>query len=809
MLDRFDSNVSMALLTEWLPIEEERSAVCQLLADDIEYANSIGSEYWRLTLHGWYVMLCVSDCHALSIERAKGVCLRVLPDCVDSDADLAGAALSDDVALKSFPDTKTVTFGSGAFLAGGSAVAEAHRRAIEVMVQKRWRNRGLGAHSPGALEAVSTVVGRDLPSPASMYDGPDAGMTESPPQHLASRRYWLFQQNAEQHGTLAEEFKSLTPSHEGVWWIKAGFDLLQPGDQVAFYQASSDLGIHALGELVSAGFVDPEDGDRKVRYRLTRQLSPYIPRQTLLSVDAPVGGRGIWNREVSAGSWEALVRLVDGHTEPIHPLPMQAAAIIAAFAGAGLHYSGEQLATFLTALQTKGFVILSGISGTGKSKIAQRLAELLPTAPPGVMDVVDAEEVVSVQPYMANHRRIAIPARLRSRYERPTSEQSVEVPIRFGGQTQDCRYWVRGGYADIITFRGTLPAWFETNFQVGDQLVIRPDVDDAGRLTALHLGRPADFAPATEAADGLALVTHLFLPVRPDWRDSKPLLGYFNPLTREYQSTEFLRFLQRAKANWDGPEADRVAFVVILDEMNLARVEYYFADLLSILESGRDADGLTKEAITFGAVDDEFGEADLPPDLKLPPNLHVVGTVNVDETTHGFSPKVLDRAFTIELNEVDFTDYPRSDALDDDVDDATRRQVLDLLSGQGRWAQVRKERVAATVARHGEIKFRLSDLNRSLAEHHLHFGYRVFDEICAYVDAAEENGLWTEIGGWSAAFDAAVLMKVLPKFHGSRAKLKVPLEGIRDWCGEAMPRTKARVVRMLEELGRDGFTAFS
>lgn len=489
--------------------------------------------------------------------------------------------------------------------------------------------------------------------------------------------------------------------------------------------------------------------------------------------------------------------------------PICQASLTAAFASAGLHYTPAQLATFLTALQTKGFVILSGISGTGKSKIAQRLADLLPKAPAGAMDVVGAEEVVRVQKYMANHRRIAVPARLRNRYERPASDKRVEIPIHYDGQTQDCRYWVRDGYADIITFRGTLPAWFETTFQVGDQLVIRPEVDDDGRLTAIHLGRPAEFAPATQAADSLDHITHLFLPVRPDWRDSKPLLGYYNPLTREYQSTEFLRFLQRAKANWDGPADQRVAFVVILDEMNLARVEYYFADLLSILESGRDADGLTKEAIRFEAASDEYGEADLPPDLKLPPNLYIVGTVNVDETTHGFSPKVLDRAFTIELNEVDFTHYPPTAAIEEEVDDATQRQVLDLLSGHGQWAQVRKERVADVVVRHGDLRSTLIELNEHLRKYHLHIGYRVFDEICAYVDAAEQNGLWTTIGGWEAAFDAAVLMKVLPKFHGSLAKLQEPLETIRDWCGDALPRTRERVVRMLSELDQVGFTAFS
>ena len=145
---------------------------------------------------------------------------------------------------------------------------------------------------------------------------------------------------------------------------------------------------------------------------------------------------------------------------------------------------------------------------------------------------------------------------------------------------------------------------------------------------------------------------HLFVTVRPDWRDSKSLLGYYNPLTGAYEWTPFLRFLLRAVQSYEA--RDGLAWFVILDEMNLAHVEYYFADLLSVLESGRDEDGWTREPLRLGYPDEAAGN--LPPrELKLPPNLYIVGTVNVDETTHAFSPKVLDRAFTLELTDVDFT----------------------------------------------------------------------------------------------------------------------------------------------------------
>ena len=143
----------------------------------------------------------------------------------------------------------------------------------------------------------------------------------------------------------------------------------------------------------------------------------------------------------------------------------------------------------------------------------------------------------------------------------------------------------------------------------------------------------------------------LFISVRPDWRDSKSLLGYYNPLTKTYETTPFLEFILKAKKSFEAQ--DGLAWFVILDEMNLARVEYYFADLLSVLESGRDANGETEEALQFIYGEVEEGETPPPPTLKLPPNLYFIGTVNVDETTHSFSPKVLDRAFSLEFLDVD------------------------------------------------------------------------------------------------------------------------------------------------------------
>ena len=331
---------------------------------------------------------------------------------------------------------------------------------------------------------------------------------------------------------------------------------------------------------------------------------------------------------------------------------------------------------------------------------------------------------------------------------------------------------------------------------------------------------------------------HLFLSVRPDWRDSTSLLGYYNPLTQTYEWTDFLRFLIQARDNYNGPPEDRIAWFVILDEMNLAHVEYYFADLLSVLESGRDSEGFTTEPVRTSYPDMLNDEAP-PRELRLPPNFYVIGTVNMDETTHAFSPKVLDRAFTIELTDVDFTNYPvAEDGGSHSPADLSRghRRLLQAFSRDGRFVRIDKQGdIAAVVAEHPEIRTYLQSLNLLLRRDRFHFGYRVFDEIAQYLAINDEHGMMY----FAVAFDQAVLMKVLPKFSGSRARLRSPLLSVLAWAidpvtpdpydvekrfeahmanpanaptvlteGAVFSQVARRVLQMLATLERDGFVSF-
>lgn len=154
------------------------------------------------------------------------------------------------------------------------------------------------------------------------------------------------------------------------------------------------------------------------------------------------------------------------------------------------------------------------------------------------------------------------------------------------------------------------------------------------------------------------------IQVKPNWHDSSELIGYVSRVSGkpEFVAGEFLRFIAKAWEDRDTP------YFLCLDEMNLAPVEQYFAEYLSVIESRKShEDGSVTTDPILGKIDEEWffnltASLTMNEDIRkkfneegicIPQNLIVVGTVNMDETTFSFSRKVLDRAMTIEMNEVD------------------------------------------------------------------------------------------------------------------------------------------------------------
>lgn len=151
------------------------------------------------------------------------------------------------------------------------------------------------------------------------------------------------------------------------------------------------------------------------------------------------------------------------------------------------------------------------------------------------------------------------------------------------------------------------------------------------------------------------------VPVRPDWSDSTDIFGHLD-LNGKYQNGAIIEFVRIAISDKNNP------YFLCLDEMNLARVEYYFSDILSILETRHFSNGsiVTDKLIPVEAFGQDNTAAEKYSNLYIPENLYIIGTVNMDETTFPFSKKVLDRANTIEISNIDL-DLPEDSLLEVDA----------------------------------------------------------------------------------------------------------------------------------------------
>jgi MoxR-like ATPase len=308
----------------------------------------------------------------------------------------------------------------------------------------------------------------------------------------------------------------------------------------------------------------------------------------------------------------------------------------------------------------------------------------------------------------------------------------------------------------------------------------------------------------------------LVVPVRPDWTGPDALLGYEDALVppsegrRAWSTPRTLEFLLRALDDPGSP------YVLVLDEMNLAHVERYFADVLSALESRQPIlPSLQKDGGLWRVAADGL--------RPLPDNLIILGTVNVDETTYMFSPKVLDRANTLEFR-VHTSALP-SDATTLRRPGACTAGAASLVStflAIARDDEWQLTNPATYAPRFVELVRLIHEI---LSESGDEFGHRTFYEgarLAAVLAAAGEESV-------EAAADVFALQKVLPRLHGARRRLQPVLQRLgafflsleRDQeradaldlasskLQPAMPRSFAKTLRMLRALRANQFASFS
>ena len=476
-------------------------------------------------------------------------------------------------------------------------------------------------------------------------------------------------------------------------------------------------------------------------------------------------------------------------------------------AAAKLKFNGLLVTRFIASLCTKPFVILTGLSGSGKTKIAQAFSSWI----------------------THNHKPYSF--RLGEEIQASRSTYLIIDIDKLGVLISQS-----GSNTKTLLPHTLITSWVtaikSNNYttETPSQIIQEKVIEYSPTLNSFHAPLKAlAFAHIKNAEKLIAIKQTCLVPVGADWTNREPLLGFPNALEHgKYIKPEngaIDLIIEAAK-----PENSNLPFFLILDEMNLSHVERYFADFLSAIES--------EEPITLHPDTEEWKnedgswKGDIPDRIKLPKNLFIVGTVNIDETTYMFSPKVLDRANVIEFR-VSETEMNRF------LDNPAKPDIKSL-SGVGvsmaaSFVNIAQEEIKEYDNKE-EINEALLKLFNELKKTGAEFGYRTASEIYRFAGIMKKL---TENDGasWSTndIIDAAVMQKLLPKLHGSRKKLVDVLETLSELCintqgeeGKELlkkfddkpdsinnhPEVKfeislEKILRMKKRVIEDGFTSFA
>lgn len=435
----------------------------------------------------------------------------------------------------------------------------------------------------------------------------------------------------------------------------------------------------------------------------------------------------------------------------------------------GLDFSTETVEDFLLSLKAKQFLILSGGTGTGKTRLAKAYGEYISHTE---AKKIDFEVTIGKG---GDNNGFTLSREVFFNNLPPSAN-------RYSGSYRFAIGDIEGKSKIELAPR----FWFDKSDPNVE--LAKKELDELSKTqkkAKLSIEMPTD-----------AGSNYLVVPVGSDWTDNRHVLGYRNAITGTYAHTPSLDFIVRSNAHGAYP------YLLILDEMNLSHVERYFSDIISSMES--------KEPVLL----DSAGDDSLPGSISLDENLFIAGTVNMDETTNMFSPKVLDRANVLEFDPISISDYVSSGGADagpqGDVE-----FLQDCMKGLECRTMNGKDIIEAMLADGGNreaVESMVKDLDSIqaiMSVMKLPFGFRTFDEVMRFMHAAwtyEGRGTFTN---WKRYFDAQVKQKVLPKIHGN-SSITVPLKELRSFCDKnGYPRSASKLEKMESVLGSQRYVSFN
>ncbi len=470
----------------------------------------------------------------------------------------------------------------------------------------------------------------------------------------------------------------------------------------------------------------------------------------------------------------------------------------------GFYFEPKLIENFLLSLKVKPFLILTGNSGTGKTKIAQLFAQYL--NPSSKVSNEEYVEIGSINRSLTSYSRKNNggwrfkPNELNNLDQNQFSglaenSEDLILELRLNNESKSGKGYIKKekqSYSEDVQFY----LYYHENspFYNAINQIDKDNVD-------IYLLQKRKLIKENKKYE--------IVPVGANWTENRHIIGFYNVITKEFQKTKSLKLIMQAEGHQKAP------FFLILDEMNLSHVERYFSDFLSAMES--------KESIELHQNEDI--EEDVPQKIKFSENLMVIGTVNVDETTYMFSPKVLDRANTIEFSTPSVSDYMNEEMalnklkgninyLENPLSDIKIQAPFnpELNIRNASISEIKKLCGNITTSEGvfwNIMRDQIEEFQNILKKAGFDFGFRVINEIMRFMYVSwVYEGKQSNWDNWNRYFDAQIKQKMLPRIHGSQRTLEDVLDNLILQCNN-YPTSKKKLEEMKEVLYKQRYVSFT